>query len=227
MKAKFGALVVDGRGKINGFVASKNRAGAYFRTKVTPVNPQTADQSAVRSLFTSLAQGWRALTADQIAGWNGAVQNFSKTDIFGDLKNPSGFNLYMRLNSNQLNVGAALLTDAPQPADTTLLDAVTVVADASASTMTLNYALGAGASGAVVVEATAPVSNGKSFVKNLYRKVAVNPDVTVTPFEFGADYEAKFGNLVAGQKIYVRVKTVNTATGQTGTPQAIEVIVGA
>ena len=37
MKTKFGAIIVAGSGKINGFVASKNRAGAYLRTKVTPV----------------------------------------------------------------------------------------------------------------------------------------------------------------------------------------------
>ena len=30
MKMKWGALVVDGRGKIGGQVASKNRAGAYL-----------------------------------------------------------------------------------------------------------------------------------------------------------------------------------------------------
>jgi len=47
MKMKFGAIVVDGRGKIGGHVASKNRGGAYLRTKVTPSNPQTGYQAAV------------------------------------------------------------------------------------------------------------------------------------------------------------------------------------
>ena len=38
---KFGALVVDGRNKIGGQVASKNRAGAYLRNKVTPSKKRT------------------------------------------------------------------------------------------------------------------------------------------------------------------------------------------
>src|SRR4051812_170938 len=84
MKVKFGSLVVDGRGKIGGHVLSKNRGGAYMRTKVTPINPQTADQSTVRGTLTSLSQSWRALTQNQITAWNNAVQNFQSTDIFGD-----------------------------------------------------------------------------------------------------------------------------------------------
>lgn len=59
----FGA--VDGRGKIGGHVASKNRSGAYARIKVTPVNPQTTFQQVARNLLTSLSQGWRALTQAQ------------------------------------------------------------------------------------------------------------------------------------------------------------------
>ena len=39
MKIKFGSEVVDGRGKIGGHVYSKNKGGAYKRTKVTPSNP--------------------------------------------------------------------------------------------------------------------------------------------------------------------------------------------
>jgi len=86
MKIKFGALVVDGRGKIGGHVASKNRGGAYLRTKVTPVNPQTSFQNAVRNRLTAFAQAWRGLAASQRAAWNSSVSDFSKTDIFGDIK---------------------------------------------------------------------------------------------------------------------------------------------
>lgn len=93
MKTKFGAIIVDGRGKIGGHVASKNRGGAYLRTKVTPANAQTSAQNQVRNLFTSLTQGWRGLTQAQRDAWNAAVLDYSRTDIFGDIRNPSGINL--------------------------------------------------------------------------------------------------------------------------------------
>ena len=98
MKVKFGAIVVDGRGKIGGHVASKNRGGAYFRTKVTPTNPNSTAQAGVRNRMTSLAQGWRGLSASARLSWNNAVGDFAKTDIFGDIKQPSGINLFPTLN---------------------------------------------------------------------------------------------------------------------------------
>ena len=58
MKIKWGALMVDGRGKIGGQVASKNRAGAYMRNKVTPVNQQTSYQLTVRNRLSYYSQNW-------------------------------------------------------------------------------------------------------------------------------------------------------------------------
>ena len=88
MKIKWGALVVDGRNKIGGQVASKNRNGAYMRNKVTPVNGKSAGQVTVRNRLASLASGWRGLTAGQRLAWNNAVSDYKKTDIFGDIQNP-------------------------------------------------------------------------------------------------------------------------------------------
>lgn len=102
MKIKWGMMMTDGRGKLGGQVASKNRAGAYIRTKVTPVNPQTVAQQNIRQLFGSIASAWRSLTQAQINGWNEATEFWQRTDIFGDLKKPSGFALFQRLNTGLL-----------------------------------------------------------------------------------------------------------------------------
>lgn len=93
MKIKFGALVTDGRGKLGGHVASKNRSGNYLRTKVTPSNPQTAAQQATRAVLGSLSTAWSGLTLAQRNSFNSAVGDWSGTNIFGDIKNPTGKNL--------------------------------------------------------------------------------------------------------------------------------------
>ena len=115
MKMKFGAIVTDGRGKVGGHVASKNRAGSYLRSKVTPVNPRSLSQVNVRQRLSTLSIAWRGLTASQRLQWNRAVENFAKTDIFGDLRNPSGFNLFQRLNNNLLSTGSAQINVPPTP----------------------------------------------------------------------------------------------------------------
>ena len=228
MKMKFGAIVVDGRGKIGGHVASKNRSGAYLRTKVTPVNAQTSYQLGVRSRFTGFSQGWKALTAGQRDSWNAAVSDFSRTDIFGDLKNPSGFNLFQRLNNNLSIIGEAQIDAPPLPSSVGVVTATALAIAAGAATMSLTLSNSVPADTQAKVYATAPLSAGKSFVKSEYRLVAILPAAEASPYDLKAEYLAKFGGIgLAGQKIFVKLEAVNETTGQTGTPSQVSGIVAA
>lgn len=216
MKAKWGAIVVDGRGKIGGHVASKNRSGSYFRTKVSPVNPQSSFQSAVRAIFTTLSQAWRSLSTAQIAAWNAAVDNFKGTNVFGDIKTPSGMNVFMRLNQNIVNVGGSQINVPPTDLSSPDGTEFTATSDVSDTEVELTWASGAVPASTVrVVEATPPVSPGVSFVKNQFRVIANIAAAAVSPQDVWADYVAKFGAPVAGQKIIVRMKDVSLTTGLT------------
>ena len=217
MKIKFGALVVDGRGKIGGHVASKNRGGAYLRTKVSPINPQTTRQSAVRSQFTGYAQGFRGLSLANIAAWNAAVANFTKTDIFGDIKTPSGINLYVKLNMNLEQVGVAAISTPPLPGAVPAVDSVSVTADSAPQTLSIVYGPSpVPADTAFIMEATPGVSAGKSFVKSEFRQIGFLDAADTTPENALAAYTAVFGALVGGQKVFVRLTPVNKLTGQRG-----------
>lgn len=228
MKIKFGALMVDARGKIGGHVASKNRGGAYMRTKVTPVNPQSVAQTGVRSAFTTIAQAWRGLTAAQRASFNGAVANFAKTDIFGDLRNPSGSNLHQRLNLNLAAVGASPIVSAPAVANSPEAFEFSVTAAAGVPAVTLAWTSGAVPAGTAVIVETSPcLSPGKSFVKNLFRQIQVLPAADTTPTIITANFASKFGNPIAGQQIFVRTKVVNIATGIVSGTYVSSCIVGA
>lgn len=225
---KFGALVVDGRGKIGGHVASKNRAGAYLRTKVSPVNPQTSYQLGVRNRFTTYSQGWSGLTQAQRDAWNAAVSDFAKTNIFGDVVNPTGFNLYQRLNNNLVTCGQAAITTPPLPAAVGEVVAESITVSAGGSTIALAMAGAVPAGTYVKVFATAPQSPGKSFVKSEYRLIAILDPAEATPYALGTEYIAKFGSVgVAGQKDFVKLVAVNGTTGQEGTPSEVSAIVGA
>jgi len=228
MKMKFGAIVVDGRGKIGGHVASKNRAGAYLRTKVTPVNAQTSYQLGVRNRFTGLAQGWRGLTQAQRDSWNGAVSDFARTDIFGDLQNPTGFNLYQRLNNNLLLIGESSISTPPLPSEVGEVVASSLEAESGTQSLTLELEANVPANTSVKVFATAPQSAGKSFVKSEYRLIEVLDADETTPVDLLTAYQAKFGTTgEAGQKIFVKTQAVNATTGQVGTPSEVSDLVEA
>lgn len=214
-KVKFSALVSEMRNKLNGSVFSKNRAGNYLRNKVTPVNPQTSFQVAVRNQLTSFAQNFRALTQAQIAAWNTAVTNFVTTDIFGDTKNPTGINLYNKLNMNLAQAGQAAITSPPLPAGADPAEITGLTADSSPQTFTIASALATVPAGhTLIVEATAAMSPGRSFVKSEFRQIGTFAAATAFPIAAITVYTAKFGAVVAGQKYFVRVKTVNNTTGE-------------
>jgi hypothetical protein len=228
MKTKFGAIIVAGSGKVGGHVASRNRAGSYLRTKVTPVNPRTGAQLAVRNLFTGFSQGWRGLTDAQRQAWNDAVSDFARTDIFGDLKNPTGANLFQRLNNVLAQLGEAALTLPPQPAAVEQVILSSFVADVSDGTMIATFAPTIPANTAVIVRATAPQSPGKSFVKSEFRVIGVLPAATATGTDLATLWEAKFGSISpAGSKIFVEFLPVSTITGQTGSPSQASAIIQA
>ena len=217
MKAKFGAIVVDGRGKVGGHVASKNRSGSYFRTKVSPSNPQTNSQIQARARLTANAQGWRSLTDAQRSAWNNAVGDFKKTNIFGDSVNPSGFNLYCQININLAIAGEAAISVPPLPSEVAYLTALAVTAVNATGVVTATFAPAIPVGSHLVIEATPSLSAGKSFVKNQFRVIGTFTSANVSPLAITSQYADKFGAPgEVGQKIHFRAKMIDDATGLVG-----------
>lgn len=214
-KVNFSALISDMRNKLNGSVFARNRGGSYLRTKVTPINPKTSAQVAQRSLLTSYAQAWRGLSEAERLAWNGAVGSWAKTDIFANIVVPSGNTLYIRLNINIALAGGTPITTPPSPVGAQALTELSVVSDVSSSTVTVTFLPAAvPADHAMVIESTAMLSPGISNANAKYRVIKTLAPAAVSPDNAFTDQIAKFGALVAGQKIFIRAKFINRLTGE-------------
>lgn len=224
MKVKWGMMMTDGRGKLGGQVASKNRSGAYVRTKVTPVNPQTTPQQANRGIFGSVSAAWRSLTSEQINSWNEATEYWQRTDIFGDLVKPSGFALFQRLNMGLLsNVSAAtLLRDAPMPDTLPIISNVeSNLTLASTSTWVVDWEVEApGAQPgdfSLQIRCTPPMPKGRNYHANQLR-VVVQGDALAETYSILDAYIERFGRLPnVDENVYIEVRTVSRETGRIGT----------
>lgn len=225
MKMKFGALVVAGSGKIGGHVASKNRGGSYLRTKTTPSNPQTAKQQEARGLLASLSSQWKTLTEEQRLSWDNAVSQFASSDIFGDMRNPSGINLFVKLNANLVNTNRDVLLAAPSKIETisALLDYAT--GDVSAMTLEAGFSDSALDGEVVLVSATAAQSQGVKFVKNKLRVIGYFT-VAGGVIDIYADYVAKFGVPTVGANIVISARHITT-TGQAGVSSTVKAVISA
>lgn len=222
-KIKFGMMMTDARGKLGGQVFSKNRSGAYVRTKVTPVNPRTESQQANRSLLGSLSSGWSSLNELQRNAWNSAVANWQKTNVFGDIQNPTGKNLFTGLNKNRLAHYPSLAIMEIPPTKSEFASFSIRSGSISASTGVASVTLSAGVSTSADfrVRATPSLSPGTSYVTNQLRSIGLVFNVNETGLLFiSADYNAKFGNGVVGSTIGVEVTPI-TEYGQLGVPALI------
>lgn len=226
MKVKFGSEIVDGRGKIGGHVFAKNRSGNYKRVKVTPVNPQTSFQQDVRNRLSTYSSNWAGLTEAQRDAFDGAVDRFAKTDIFGDLRNPTGKNLYTRLNINLDEIGGTAITAPPATLPVVEGKITAVNAAAGLGTLTIDFE-NENANMTYIVSATPQISPGKNYVKNLYRDIAVVTSAAIDGYNLAAEYTARFGALVEGQKMFVKVTAVRTTTGLKGVGSQASAIVAA
>lgn len=220
-KIKFGMMMTDARGKLGGQVFSKNRSGAYVRTKVTPSNPRTRFQQENRSVLGSVSSGWSNLTSEQRSAWNNAVEQWQKTNVFGDLQKPSGKNLFTSLNKVIIQhfAGADILVSPPAKVEFMpfILDDVSTGAGAlnvvfgSEQTENMQYR----------VRATPPISAGTTFVNNLFRSL---PGVYVgtggLTINIISGYLNRFGPAPSGQKIAVEVTPIGD-NGQLGVPAII------
>jgi hypothetical protein len=225
MKALFGAIVVAGSGKVGGHVFTKNRGGAVMRTKVSPANAQTPRQSAVRNLFTTLSQAWKDLTQAQRDGWNAAVSNYARTDLFGSLRMPSGLNLFQRLNNVIMNCGGSMITTAPLPGFVPEVTISAFTATVGTPSMSVTFNGPVVEDCAIIAFATAPMSAGRSYVKSDYRQIKIIQPAASSPENLLSAYVAKFGNTGAvGQKIFVKFVSANLITGQTSTGSVASVI---
>lgn len=217
MKVKFGAIVVDGRGKIGGHVMSKNRAGAYMRTKVTPTNPQTSYQVLSRQRLSTLSIAWSGLTDAYRLAWKNAVTLWKQTNVFGDLKNPSGFNLFQRLNNNLAQVGVAQQNTPPLPAAIGAWTTFSFIPDNTGTMVVTFLPTPVPAGFAVLIDGTAPCSPGISNANARFRRVTYLAAAVATGVDIQAAYVTKFGSIAPiGNRIFLRAKYINIATGQVG-----------
>ena len=213
-KIKFGMMMTDARGKLGGQVFSKNRAGSYVRTKTTPVNPQTEAQMASRQLLGSLSAGWSSLSASAITAWNEAVNNWKSTDVFGDIKVPTGKNLYTALNKNSLGAGGSAISLPPEKLELDTLPVTGVDVEIGAGDIDLGV-VNVPASHILQVWASGAVTDGTSYVKNKLRVIGNYPAGAIDQSQIFSDYVSKFGTPVLGQRIYFATRYIGT-NGQAG-----------
>jgi hypothetical protein len=150
--------------------------------------------------MSAAAAAWRTLTDAQRAGWSTLGDSMTRNDALGQSYTLTGFQAYCSVYTNLLNIGGAILSDAPALATPSALTSATITT--TGGTLSLAYTptpLPAGAK--LMVFAGPGRSAGRGFEGD-YRLTHVSAAAAASPANILADYTAKWGVPVVGRKIF-------------------------
>ena len=230
MKYTPSALVSEFSGAQGSTVASHNRFGPYFRNRTIPVNPNTADQQVERNNLAAYAAAWRGLTDAQRTAWNTAALGVTLYDRLGRAYNPTGQQYFISVNRTQFVYSGSATVQTALPSATPVTSPASITPDAVVGTNTFEVAYTATplpASTKALIECTRQLSPGINFVsRSEYRSVFVTAAAAASPADIHAAYVAKFGAMVAGNKVFVRV-TFIASDGRRSQPLSTSIIIAA
>lgn len=208
-------LDIPQSGSVGAVTSSRNRSGQYRRQRAIPTQPRTVAQIAARSRLTSQSAGWRGLTDAQRAAWNAFAASFTVTNSLGTTINLTGAQCFIKVNSvNLLNGDTVVVLPPALPS----FIAVTVTAmDAVAATPIIELSGTNPAAGTkFMIFASPQLSAGVSFCGQ-FRWIQTSQTFTTGKMSLQTAYAARFGALIVGKKIFVKVVQSQAGMQDNGT----------
>lgn len=109
-----GSFASGASGSMGGITASRNRGGQYIRRRAVPVNPNTARQATVRSIFNDLVQAWNnVLTGVQREAWTLYANNTPRVNSLGSPITLTGQQAFIGANTARVQSGGSVVSAAP------------------------------------------------------------------------------------------------------------------
>jgi hypothetical protein len=218
---KLGGLAQDVRGSLNGSVFSRNRGGAYVRTKVSPVQPLSKWSGLVRCVFPSISAHWSTvLTAAQRADWEAWAATHPIANVFGDAVILSGVACYMRINAYLRMCGCAYLAGAPTTFAVADPGTPAIVATAVVGVLSLKIAAGRALTGdeGMMGFLTAPLQASRKVQNSDYKMLnlsSMSSWQNADPLDSRVLDRLPLTSWAVGQRIGILCAVLNKVTGAT------------
>jgi hypothetical protein len=214
MKVVFGSIVTDGSGKLGGQVITKNHYGRFQKTKVTPANPKTSRQLAVRANFKAVQTAWETLSETNRLLWNNCVSDYPQKDRFGDTHILSGYGLFMKCNVSRLNIGQLVLESPPVKFSFPNWSVVGVSAFAITGKVWLFMSPTIPAGNRLELFATSSVSPGINYMHWSFKQIGFVLPSQGYPVDISSMYSTIFpSGLTVNKKVFFKARMINDASG--------------
>jgi len=221
---KYSAVVGEASGKAGGVIFSRNKGGNYIRGWSMPTDPRTSRQLAQRAKLSLLTNQWsNNLTEANRQSWVNSAElaDHQVTNRFGEAKNLSGFQYFIKMNLIALTLGEPILLQSPGVKLLPMLTSGSVAVSATTGlTITLTYddqaPFNSNEAFIISMSSSAPAGRKPGTVKVLKTvKDVDDPVVTVlgnvlTMVISPADIAAAGLTLTTGGKVAVQTRITRT-----------------
>jgi len=180
-----------------------------------PTQPRTPAQVNQRARLTSQSAAWRGLTDAQRAGWNAFAQSFTIVNTLGTAIHLTGAQCFIKVNTvNLLNGDATVQLPPVLPAF--IANTVTALTAVAATPLISLTGVTPAGSTKYMVFASPQVSAGVSFQGN-FRFIQTSTTFTTGALSLQTAYAAKFGALIVGKKVFVKIVQSQAGMQDNGT----------
>jgi len=194
-------------GKLGLTVTWPGRNGLIRRILVTPANPRTEAQLAVRDLLGKQTRRFDTLTDAQQDAWNVAADACKSIPSLGQSGTLTGLQLFVKINCKLGLLGQAPVDVPPSaPAFPTLAPQNLVITN-TAGVVAVKLTCPTDPGDATVLRASPPQNSGVRACRN-FRIIGICPAPVAGAADITGLYTAEFGVVPPGKRLFVRASTM-------------------
>jgi len=227
---KFGALVVGLKGKIGGTVFQSGPSG-YVAKNIDAIADSAkltkADAGRIfkpTKIIAIVSGLWRNLDQANRDAWNAQAVNWPAQNRFGETYTPSGYQVFMTLNTQTYGFTGIVIETPPIPESSPpLVDATFDVPDSAIMNMSITGVVPPGYQ--LRVEASQPMGASKNAKVSLFKIIAQIPAGVIYPQDLADGYKEVYGLWPQFCTIWFRIALINMSTGQKGLYQNYKYLV--
>lgn len=174
----------------------------------------------IKNVIAEVARSWNKLTLDEQESWNAVAVQFPFKNKYGEYYTGSGYQVFMKLNMNLINVNEPTLRSGPV-ADFPVLPPVEPPSGDPPELLRWAFVGGIPAEISIQVFACNGVQKGSGFRKGKEKQLISAPPNETGVIDVTGAYQNIFGKIKPNSRIYFRFVPISNVTGQSGVEMVI------
>lgn len=213
-KITAGPLAGEISGKLGTVVFGRGRYGPYLRSRVMPTNRQSTATLDVRSRLSTLSKAWGAVIQINRDAWKTWAATNPIVDRLGNSRTLQPSAAFIQINTRLIQAGGTQIDIPPVVACPAAISGFSAVCYVNTQALTLSWTSGALPANCCLATWVAAVDEtGRAYYTNLLKLIDISAAAQATGLIVGAEFMARFGVMIAGQKLFIECEVWDKTTG--------------